>query len=190
MSALFTDTPEQSLINDDDFHRFRAEIIGTLARWVVGTEKATPTNLVKFIKDKVMIPNESEISDRAQPSLGRLCEVMEWARPRTFSLHPVNLPACVMYWRVAVHLLKYLSQDLRRKVRRFNYVPAKPAKVVRFDPIDVVEPMLLLPSVFVEEAREKLQVTVTPEKKVIAPLELQGAVGGDPEVVPPPLDPE
>ena len=53
-----------------------------------------------------------------------LSRVVNWSSPKTFRMKKVNSPSCLIYWRVAVNLLRYISQDQRAELRTWTYTPA------------------------------------------------------------------
>ena len=182
---MFTDKPDPDLAKDALFQNKREEVIRTFARWVLGKDNAKPEDLVTFINEKVQLPHFSEIHWEARRGLKELCEYTGWPVPdgNCFTIHPVNSPACIIFWRVAVHLLRYLTVEQCREVRIFRYeqIPVVPTTHEE----DLEEEVQTEPSVQLEQEEYILIDAVASDAK-----EVKGAVGGYIETIPPPSEDE
>ena len=111
LSPLFTDVLTTEQMASTEFHRRRLDVVKDLARWVLNRRDATPHQLVGNLRQRLFFSSMSEVPRDTEPGLKKLCEFAGWRVPKRFCLQPINSPACVMYWRVALNMLRLLPAD-------------------------------------------------------------------------------
>ncbi|CAC5398401.1 unnamed protein product [Mytilus coruscus] len=55
------------------------------------------------------------------PPLRAVCSAMKWQQLSVYSLHPVNSPVVILYWRVILSILRFLSPANRACVALEEY---------------------------------------------------------------------
>ena len=120
LSPLFTDQPTGEQMDSMEFHTRRWNVIQDLARWVTNRASATPEQLVDYLNRTISVHRWCEVQEPAVPALQELCKVAGWAIPQKFVLRPLNSPALVVYWRVALEVLWLIPEDRRELLRRLH----------------------------------------------------------------------
>jgi hypothetical protein len=124
---IFKDKVEETLENDPEFQKLRAEALAMLATWIC-KRKLTPFDLVRFINNTPdFIPNNCTMMARCQDQMRNLTRAMNWFPPRNdvYTMYPVNHSSVLMQWRILTTLLFMVPHGQRAQFRRLgrNYVP-------------------------------------------------------------------
>lgn len=114
---VLSDAVDLRLELDPKLHQLRHEALLSLARWILGRQSATVFDLVRFVNENRVFPVESVLIDKQVAQFTCLSHEMNWRRPNTFSLHPVNSPAVLMHWRVVLGLLRFVGNVQRNEFR-------------------------------------------------------------------------
>ncbi|XP_069134300.1 uncharacterized protein [Argopecten irradians] len=99
------------------------EALRWLVRRVYG-RKTTLQTVVDKVNQSGRIPEGSFLEPCHQDVYGQACRVLELNAPREFSLHPVNSPAVLLFWRCLMTILDSCSRSLRRDF--YHYRVARP----------------------------------------------------------------
>ena len=75
-------------------------------------------DLVELLNNFQLIGEAWEIQANQEEVMTVMCRVMNWPLPESFSLTPVNSPACLIHWRALTALLQNLSPNVREDLQR------------------------------------------------------------------------
>ncbi|CAG2253506.1 Peflin,Programmed cell death protein 6,Sorcin [Mytilus edulis] len=90
--------------------------IHQLVIWILGA-RSTPDELVTMLNESGLMPKNVEINQKGFCTLKKLCEEQDWPLLETFTLQPINSPACLVHWRALLLLLIYVSKPRRQRFR-------------------------------------------------------------------------
>ncbi|XP_071143858.1 uncharacterized protein [Mytilus edulis] len=90
--------------------------IHQLVIWILGA-RSTPDALVTMLNESGLMPKNVEINQKDFCTLKKLCEEQDWPVLETFTLQPINSPACLVHWRALLLLLIYISKPRRQRFR-------------------------------------------------------------------------
>ncbi|CAC5391902.1 unnamed protein product [Mytilus coruscus] len=108
-------------MQDQWFQRFRGHMVILLARWLTGQEDITSAEFVLWLQQRAGIPRGCRIQGPDMPPLRAVCSAMKWSQVSIYSLHPVNSPVVILYWRVILSVLRHLSPARRACVAVEEY---------------------------------------------------------------------
>ena len=109
VSLLFGSSFGREVMLNQGFHQFRGHMVMLLARWLTGQEDITYTEFVSWLQQRAAIPWGCKIQGVDMPPLRTVCMEMNWQKHSVYSLHPITSPVVVLYWRVMLSVLRYLS---------------------------------------------------------------------------------
>ncbi|XP_030838603.1 uncharacterized protein LOC105437668 [Strongylocentrotus purpuratus] len=92
--------------------RLRGEFLRWVATQFVGDGRDPVGRLVAYVNQDFR-PSRPFIASEVERALRAQIEFEGWPMPSSFSISPLNSPACLLHWRVLVHLHLKLSPSLR-----------------------------------------------------------------------------
>ncbi|XP_063408019.1 serine/arginine repetitive matrix protein 2-like [Mytilus trossulus] len=90
--------------------------IHQLVIWILGA-RSTPEELVTMLNESGLMPKNVEMNQKDYCTLKKLCEEQDWPVLETYTLQPINSPACLVHWRALLLLLIYVSKPRRQRFR-------------------------------------------------------------------------
>ena len=81
-----------------------------LARTILG-KNSTLRDLMNFTNKNWNAPGSINVTPEIEDAIRRVHELIGSSRQRSFSLSPVNSPACLIHWRVLVFLFNHLTEE-------------------------------------------------------------------------------
>ncbi|CAC5371668.1 unnamed protein product [Mytilus coruscus] len=109
LSPMFETRFSREVMQDQRFQRFRGHMVILLARWLSGQEDITSAEFVLWLQQRAGIPRGCRIQGPDMQPLRAVCSAMKWPQVSIYSLHPVNSPVVILYWRVILSVLRHLS---------------------------------------------------------------------------------
>ncbi|XP_063436976.1 uncharacterized protein LOC134718406 [Mytilus trossulus] len=121
VSPMFESNFNREVMSNQGFHQFRGHMVIMLARWLTGREDVTSAEFVSWLQERAAIPSGIKIQGVDMPPLRAVCQQMNWQKCSVYSLHPITSPVVILYWRVILGVLRYLSPAHRACVALDEY---------------------------------------------------------------------
>ena len=118
---IFGDHSSRELLADPGFTNKRKDAVIQLARWILKRQNATSYQLMRYVDKKVRFSWDSSVGVRSYPAMRKTCSAFR-SLPDTFTINPLNILVCLLYWRVKVSLLRKISHpEQREAVNTWGY---------------------------------------------------------------------
>ena len=114
LSAIFRDFETPELLRDVDFKERRLEGLQIVSELGMGPGKDIDA-AVTFVNEYAdLVP--SNVTPESAAAMSALCEHSSWPVPNSFSVAPLNSPACLIHWRPLAFLMDQLSRRSSERV--------------------------------------------------------------------------
>ena len=114
LPAIFKDFETPELLRDVGFQERRLEGLQRLSELVMGPGKDIDA-AVQFVNTYADLVS-SNITTESAAAMIALCEHSSWPVPNSFSVAPLNSPACLLHWRPLAFLMDQLSRRSRERI--------------------------------------------------------------------------